>query len=980
MDVRTPGSGGGAGRSGTRLSFRQDSSPKYVPSSLELQRAALSDLSGNVGRRENLEATVHHIANELAQEDIAERAAGKIRVTTTDSLGNSNNNNNNNMYKEEEEFWEARSKILRKMGEEEGDAASCSAKVELNVGAEDEDGEVFLDEKFLVDSILASRGSNESEESRRRKLQLHKWLVSLATFRDELSLIVQAIHQQKGKIVEQKMKEQGIQLQFLDKVVQQGKAFMSEKITDMRNVQHDAKTFMQKCARVIYGQEDWSDEFPSTFQQFNALREQLSNEYLVRDGSSSTSKRDFYDFLKEVHEQTKRLSHGRPLLYKVPRDSLSGGGDDAVDIGPRSTRLMKEFEDIARWIELRHIKEIKELREHLSSSLDIKLASDGTAEGPSLSEYPDSTSVYDLMQQMVEGPTSFPAKEGDDKSSKGDIGSFYHSAYRKVLLAIQKAHHREKTLLHGTIRGMGEKKKELTEQLAKQASLLKEKDHKIAVLREESKLMDVERERQKVQMLEAMKKMDIIREKEREMALADERQRDEERALEAVKERKRAEAKALEKEREIARQREREVEAKREEEREEERRLEKSKDKNREKERALARDREKKLKQEREAEREAEIVRDRERAEERNAEILAKKTREMEKEFEQRKIEQMQKEIEKYRIDLENDQKTLQMVRAETEESLQKKFASTLELERERLEREKEKFYLLNPNTDDLKEKLKAAADERDRMQEDIVKLKEELESSKEYFSYAQQSERSDYEQKVQELHEKVSTLAATFKKLPPPMVCPPAPSNGIPEFGDNSIPENMESSILNAAWHAQPNSQDGIHIQLLNDLKGLKSKIAKQSGRSSAFASVSSTPSSESETSSSTKQDDGFEAGPSFPRKMKDSGLVPGQDLESDEKKAKLKEIAKELSSVSLVSNVDGGQSEQLSSKVVDLVKTINKISPQVWKETAKAASLSSTNVLDELLERESRASKASKKEEAEESARMIRKGLRLL
>ena len=125
------------------------------------------------------------------------------------------------MYKEEGEFWNARSRALKGLGESEPSAtkmeASTSAAREggdrCEMKGEEEEEEVeFIDTSLVVDSLLASRRNNESEESRRQKLRVHEWLVSLGTFRDDLNVIVQKLQTHKGKIVQQRMEEESIQL------------------------------------------------------------------------------------------------------------------------------------------------------------------------------------------------------------------------------------------------------------------------------------------------------------------------------------------------------------------------------------------------------------------------------------------------------------------------------------------------------------------------------------------------------------------------------------------------------------------------------------------------------------------------------------------------------------------------------------------------------------------------------------------------
>jgi len=156
---------------------------------------------------------------------------------------------------------------------------------------------------------------------------------------------------------------------------------------------------------------------------------------------------------------------------------------------------------------------------------------------------------------------------------------------------------------------------------------------------------------------------------------------------------------------------------------------------------------------------------------------------------------------------------------------------------------------------------------------------------------------------------------------------------------------------------------RDTAYMRLLGDLKGLKSTIAAHGeGAAGEVVSASSTPGAGSPAESVGARARAAEEGPA---------AGPERD--------RLKDIASTLSSLPLGSAEPEGRPTQLSSKVVDLVKAINDISPLVWQETARQASVSSTDVLDQLLAKEQRASGAAAQVEATRNAKVIRRALEI-
>ncbi len=379
-----------------------------------LQRETLSDLPENVRSGASLRSFERTTHGELAGESFAEGMKDDSGSAACPAEAPSE------LYREEEEFWETRSEVLRQVsgGDEGADVVDC-------------------DPSFL----------------------------------DELSLIVQAIQRQKGKMAEEKVREQSAQLQFLDNVVRRGKAAMAEKAAELRRA--------------------------------------------------------------KAHAERK------PLLYKVPPDALLGGGVASPSSSPSSSPashfegvgdVRRDFEDILRWIELRHAKEINEMREVLSSSLKIDLGgSSGDNGGGPFSQYPDSAGVYELMQQMAgDDPFASVLGGGDEGDGTKRLGSYYHSAYRKVLLSIQKAHSSEKAVLHATVAKTRARHDALAAALQAREASLGESRVEAEALREQVETLESEREREKAQMIEAMRKLDVIRESEREASLEKDREHQEE--------------------------------------------------------------------------------------------------------------------------------------------------------------------------------------------------------------------------------------------------------------------------------------------------------------------------------------------------------------------------------------------------------------------------------------------------------------------
>ena len=848
----------------------------------------------------------------------------------------------------------------------------------------------FVDQEVLVNSLLEER-PNESEGTRNHKLQVHKWLVSLATFRDELARIEDTIRKQKGRVVEQKVKEQTNQNQFLDFVLDEGMRHFAGKTKEVQKLGDFVQSFMTKAAGVIHGTGEWSvGELRETFGELCEVREQLNSVYLPRRGETMVSKQDFYHFLQQVQSEpgTPAALRGQsPLLHKMAAGSDERDGD-ALGARVMGKKLARELAKMYRWLELRHAKEVKELRKEVSIHLGMEIP--GAEEEEVDGRGANDSGVHDLMQRLAEVPFS---DRGED-----DIATFFHESYRSVMVAVQRAHARERGVLKGTVKRLRERGAGLAEELEAKTSALRERDRTIARLAEEREVSGLEREREKLQMIDALKKLDVIRVAEREDAERKERQREEERELEAAREKKRAEARALEREREASRQREREIEAMREKkwveerklERERVRKLEKEREKERaqrEKERLQARDREAKARAEREEEKESQRKKDALRNEERHAEILARKEREMEREMDRRRIEILERELEKHRVDLEAEKRKIDGLREEAEREVEKRFERDLQVARERLENEKEKFFLMNPDREKLEARIKELEVKQKDLEAELKFAEEEIESAKaeqadlqlerdraeterEYNLFLQKCQ---YEEKLQELQEKLRQLGNTFGQLPPTMVFPDAQpqhqrqnrSRAYPApAAPMASPDPAEAEMFSSLGPGEVvDDRDTAYMRLLGDLKGLKSTIAAHGeGAAGEVVSASSTP------------------GAGSPAELVGArARAAEEDPAAGPERDRLKDIASTLSSLPLGSAEPEGRPTQLSSKVVDLVKAINDISPLVWQETARQASVSSTDVLDQLLAKEQRASGAAAQVEATRNAKVIRRALEI-
>ena len=168
-----------------------------------------------------------------------------------------------------------------------------------------------------------------------------------------------------------------------------------------------------------------------------------------------------------------------------------------------------------------------------------------------------------------------------------------------------------------------------------------------------------------------------------------------------------------------------------------------------------------------------------------------------------------------------------------------------MQREKDKLDGEREMFFMMNPSTDALEAKLKASDAEKESLRAEMSKVKEEMQTDKEYALYSQ---RRDYEQKVEDLRAKVTKLGNAFKKLPPPSVFEPAPvpamaapvqqaalgSNPYPAAANNDpmtfLAQKMGYNLAEAKAQAQ--GQETTYIQLLSDLNSLRSKVASPVSR----------------------------------------------------------------------------------------------------------------------------------------------------
>ena len=107
--------------------------------------------------------------------------------------------------------------------------------------------EKIVDEDLLLETLLLpSTGLLGSGTIREKQLSLHKWVVSLAGLREELSTQVRKVHQTKAIMTEQKMREQTRLLEQLSLILKAAKSSFDGHLSSMRDLNADVSVLVQK--------------------------------------------------------------------------------------------------------------------------------------------------------------------------------------------------------------------------------------------------------------------------------------------------------------------------------------------------------------------------------------------------------------------------------------------------------------------------------------------------------------------------------------------------------------------------------------------------------------------------------------------------------------------------------------------------------------------------------------------------------------
>ena len=98
-------------------------------------------------------------------------------------------------------------------------------------------------------------------------------------------------------------------------------------------------------------------------------------------------------------------------------------------------------------------------------------------------------------------------------------------------------------------------------------------------------------------------------------------------------------------------------------------------------------------------------------------------------------------------------------MRDEIEAEMEAKHGEQIQIERERLASEKEKFFLLNPTKDALETRLKEAEAAADKLKREVANLEISKERDQASHEYALHAQKCAYEKKLGEVQAKVDRL-----------------------------------------------------------------------------------------------------------------------------------------------------------------------------------------------------------------------------
>ena len=185
--------------------------------------------------------------------------------------------------------------------------------------------------------------------------------------------------------------------------------------------------------------------------------------------------------------------------------------------------------------------------------------------------------------------------------------------------------------------------------------------------------------------------------------------------------------------------------------------------------------------------------------------------------------------------------------------------------------------------------------------------------------------------------------------------------------------------------------SSGHFHTQLLHELHGLKAKVMTVE---TPGASGTSTPATEPSTAAAAAvaqvvaHGQAANAAPHAPRAGAAAPFAghthtPAGATDPDKVTRLALALATEDPATQAEAGGGAGTSpggpSRLSSRIVDLVQTLNKIAPEVWTRTAQQAALSNTRELDRLLAREAAVEHEAAAEHVASRGALVREAFRM-
>ena len=313
--------------------------------------------------------------------------------------------------------------------------------------------EKIVDEDLLLETLLLpSTGLLGSGTIREKQLSLHKWVVSLAGLREELSTQVRKVHQTKAIMTEQKMREQTRLLEQLNLILKAAKSSFDGHLSSMRDLNADVSVLVQKMVNVLHAPH------ALTHEQWEVLKEHYDRVHRRRSCMDfDVTSRDFFSFysadeanplaavarVRELEEELEKARAEIALLqanYGEERKTTSAlkASLDAMKHvpegreGPYATELDAELQDALAAFERRFVV-------------------DTTTKGePGEAPPPPRPS------------TSGRAPVGGAVDAKG-LEGIYKDVFKRMMQTVQKVHNREKVELRKTIKAEAETRYNLVE-------------------------------------------------------------------------------------------------------------------------------------------------------------------------------------------------------------------------------------------------------------------------------------------------------------------------------------------------------------------------------------------------------------------------------------------------------------------------------------------------------------------------------------